>query len=499
MAKRTAIIDIGSNSARIVIFERSSQYGFSLIREEKSNVRIAQGAYKEKGYLQAHSMERAYLALQSFKQIAKNHGVTKILCIATSALRDAPNGRTFVRWIKEHLGLQIKIIDGEKEAFYGGLAASNLLNISDAITVDIGGGSTDIALIKNGRVAQTYSLDLGTVRLKELFFEETKNIEKAKAFIREEIQKLPQDFKDKDIIGIGGSIRTISNAIMKILAYPLEQLHGFTYKLDEQKELLEKLIAGKIKTLKKLDISPNRYDTVGEGALIFLEVSEYIGAKNIITSGVGLREGVFLESFLKKSNYRFPPGINPGIVSITDRFSNILIKRTISKKKAYAKKLFTLFQNALEPDLIHTNEIQNALSISNIGRDISVYGSHKHSFYIASVELNYGFTHEQIVLMSSLLATKKNGKIKKFVYEKYKKMLPLKEILHWYSFIYKLSLILGERVKTDCHFGYENQILTIEADKSLYLAKESIKLLKKPKSFAINIKDRTAIPKIASD
>jgi exopolyphosphatase/guanosine-5'-triphosphate,3'-diphosphate pyrophosphatase len=500
MAKRTAIIDIGSNSARIVIFEKSSRYGFSLICEEKSNVRVAQGAYKNGGYLQPLSINRAFLALQSFKNIAQNYGASKILCVATSALRDAPNGKAFVYWIKKNLGLQIKIIDGNKEAMYGGLAASNLLPITDAITIDIGGGSTDIALIENGRVIKTHSLNLGTVRLKELFFEENKNPEGAKRFILKELQGLPEDFKGKDIVGIGGSIRSISGAIMKMTSYPLDQLHGFTYEMTEQQKIIEELVSGNIKTLKKMDISPNRYDTLREGALIFLEITKHTGANKIITSGVGVREGVFLNSFLKSSNYKFPTHINPSIVNIIDRFSNILIKKTLQDKRSYAKRFFELFRDEFGLKITHLDAIQNALTISNIGRDISVYRSHKHSFYIASAELNYGFTHEQIILISSLLATKKNGKIKKFVYEKYKEMLPTKEILHWYSFIYKLSLLLGENTREKpCKLSYENQTLTIETTQSLYLVKESIKSLQKPKSFAINIKDKTAIPKIVSN
>ncbi|MBN2767572.1 MAG: Ppx/GppA family phosphatase [Campylobacterales bacterium] len=491
MAKRTAIIDIGSNSARIVIFEKSSRYGFSLICEEQSKVRIGEGAYKKDGFLQPQSINRAFLALQSFKETAKDYGVTKILCVATSALRDAPNGKEFVRKIKATLGLQIKIIDGKCEAKYGGIAASNLLPISDAITVDIGGGSTDIALIENGKVTQTYSLDLGTVRLKELFFDGSGDTLGAQNFIRKALEELPKNFKNRDIIGIGGSARSIGKMIMQSLAYPFDQLHGFSYDPIKQKNILEELIASNIKNLKKLDISPSRYDTIREGALIFLEIIEHIKAANIITSGVGLREGVFLSSFLKNSHYKFPPHINPSIVSITDRFSNILIAKTQQDKRSHAKVLAAIFQKEFDLDLQHLNEIQNALSISNIGKDISVYRSHKHSFYIASAELNYGFTHRQIILISALLATRKNGKIKRIIYEKYKDLLPEKEILNWYSFIYKLSLILGEKTGAKkCTFSYKNQTLTIETSANLYLAKESIKLLKKPTSFAINIKDK---------
>jgi exopolyphosphatase/guanosine-5'-triphosphate,3'-diphosphate pyrophosphatase len=109
MAKRPAIIDIGSNSARLVIFEKSSHYGFHLICEQKSKVRIGEGAYEKEGYLQPAGIERAFLALQSFIYTIKKYRVRKTICVATSALRDAPNGKVFVKWIKKELGLDIKI------------------------------------------------------------------------------------------------------------------------------------------------------------------------------------------------------------------------------------------------------------------------------------------------------------------------------------------------------------------------------------------------------
>jgi len=173
VAKRTAVIDIGSNSARLVIYEKTSRYGFHLLCEQKSKVRIGEGAYEKGGYLQPIGIQRAYLTLKSFLHTIDKYQANKTLCVATSALRDAPNAKIFTQWIKQELGLSIKIIDGHKEATFGAIAAANLLPVTDGITIDIGGGSSDIALLKNGRIIDTYSLNLGTVRLKELFFDKS--------------------------------------------------------------------------------------------------------------------------------------------------------------------------------------------------------------------------------------------------------------------------------------------------------------------------------------
>ena len=232
MAKRTAIIDIGSNSGRLVIFEKTSHYGFHLICEQKAKVRIGEGAYDKDGYLQPTAINRAFLTLQSFTHTIKKYQADKVICVATSALRDAPNGDIFVQWIKKELGLSIKIIDGNKEATYGAIAAKNLLPIEGGISIDIGGGSSDMSLIENGNIVDTYSLNLGTVRLKELFSDQDlsrKEIVKlSQAYIAKALEKLPAHFKHSLAIGIGGTARSLSKGIMKRSEHPLDKLHAFT-------------------------------------------------------------------------------------------------------------------------------------------------------------------------------------------------------------------------------------------------------------------------------
>ena len=115
MAKITAIIDIGSNSARMAIFEKTSHFGFHLLYETKSKVRISESTYENNGFLQPEPMQRAINALQDFLWIAKLHKARKIICVATSALRDAPNKNIFLQEARK-IGLNIKVISGEEEA-----------------------------------------------------------------------------------------------------------------------------------------------------------------------------------------------------------------------------------------------------------------------------------------------------------------------------------------------------------------------------------------------
>jgi exopolyphosphatase/guanosine-5'-triphosphate,3'-diphosphate pyrophosphatase len=501
MARRTAIIDIGSNSARLVIFEKTSQYGFHLICEQKSKVRIGEGAYEKEGYLQPIGIRRAFFTLQSFLHTIEKYQSHKTICVATSALRDAPNGIAFVKWIKKELGLSITIIDGKKEATYGAIAAKNLLPVENGITIDIGGGSSDMALIKDGHIIDTYSLNLGTVRLKELFFDKiltTKESNKqAKIYIERELKALPIHFKGSLAIGIGGTARTLSKGIMKRCEHPLDKLHAFTYDIDDFSEYLQSIPLSSAKNLKKFELKKNRFDTIREGTLIFNKILSHVGAKSVITSSVGVREGVFLEQSLKQNNLQFPKDINPSITSILDRFKPFInIEAKKKNKLKIATSLYNELQKEINDNREYNNELLWALRLSNIGKTLTIYKSHQHAFYIAMQELNYGFTHKQILLISLLLRMHGKELLHKSLFQSFKLLLPPRTQLLWLSFIYTLTVFLHEASNSaKITFSYLNQTLTIYSDKPLYLAKEKIRALEKPIPFAIIIEDKEKLPK----
>jgi exopolyphosphatase/guanosine-5'-triphosphate,3'-diphosphate pyrophosphatase len=501
MIKRTAIIDIGSNSARLVIYEKTSRYGFHLICEQKSKVRIGEGAYEKNGHLQPIGIKRAFLTLKSFVETIDKYQAKETHCVATSALRDAPNAKIFMEWIQKELGLSIKVIDGMKEAAYGAIAASNLLPVSNAISIDIGGGSSDIALIKEGDIVETYSLNLGTVRLKELFFDKDENkkiiLKKARDYIRKELAKLPSNFNEELAIGIGGTARTLSKGIMKRSCYPLDQLHAFTYHLKDHSRYLEEIPLSSLKKLKSFKLKKNRHDTIREGTLIFNEILSHIEAKRVISSSVGVREGVFLEQLLKEDGLKFPVHINPSINSILDRFKPLI---TIEKKRKVklkiASSLYAVLQTQIKDEMHYEKELLYALKLSSIGKTLTIYKAHQHAFYIATQELNYGFTHEEILLISLLLRMHGKELLNKDLCDTYHTLLPKIEHVSWLSFIYSLTVFLHEASNSaQIEFRYHDKTLIITSNKPLYLAKESILALEKPIPFNIVIKDENTLGK----
>ncbi|MEO1923271.1 MAG: Ppx/GppA phosphatase family protein [Nautiliaceae bacterium] len=472
MAKVTAIIDIGSNSARMAVFKKTSRFGFYLLREEKSKVRISEGAYENGGNLQDFAIERAIKALREFLLIAKSLKARKILCVATSAVRDAPNRVEFIKRVKDELGLRIKVIDGDKEAFFGGVAAANLLYEKNGVTIDIGGGSTELALIRNKRIESTISLKLGTVRLKELFFDKG-DIKGAKAYIKEEIKRLGDIFNSKKVFGIGGTIRALSQAIMKKIEYPLDILHGFTYEVKKQKEFIESIIKMSDEELLKAGIKPERLDVIRPGTLIFLELLEYLEAKEVITSGVGVREGVFLTDLLRNDNYRFPDNFNPSVRTIIDVYQ--IDRKIASYETKVALEVFELLKDNFKLDDKYKMHLTYAIKLSRAGELVDFYEAHKHTDYILLNSLHYGFRHCDRLLISKIIRYYKRKKIKKKEIEKFKCLLPKKDIIEklcnifWVAKLVNINLSMPKvEIKKD-----KNKIVI--KGKNLYLAKERLK------------------------
>ncbi len=493
--KRTAIIDIGSNSARVLIFQRSSKFGFHIISQQKSRVRIGEGAYQKNGELQEVGINRAYLALESFARNIQKYGVDDIYCVATSALRDAPNREQFISWIEKYLDIKIDVIDGKREAFYGSVAVINLLPYSDGITIDIGGGSCDLSLISDSKVVDAISLNLGGVRLKELFFDKNASIDKIERYISKEIDRIPPQFNSNIAIGMGGAIRALSRAIMKNSDYPLKKIHSFSFEIDEYIDYLEDVAYSDISTLANLNIKEDRFDTIRGATLILISIFKRLNTKTLITSGVGVREGVFLSKLLKNSNYIFPKKLNPSIKSMQDRFD----KRPQNYKNLIksALELYSLLSTKLSINNNYSKELISAIKLSNIGKTLTIYDAHEHAFYIASQELNYGYRHQEIMSISMLLFIDGEDIKKDGLYKKYKKLLPKKSEFKLLNFVYATVVELYSNSNNiQLKFKYKKDRLYIKSNLSLYISKSSIYKIKKPKQFDIIIEDNYIIPRI---
>ncbi len=486
MARITAVIDIGSNSARMVVFERTSRFGFHLLKEIKSKVRISEGAYENGGVLQDAAIDRALNALEGFLSVAHGYGARKILCVATSAVRDAPNKSDFLLLVRQKLNLNIKVIDGAKEAYCGAVAALNMLKIEDAITVDIGGGSTEMALIKNGKIEDLISLNLGTVRLKELVFDKNLELDDAVAFVKKELKKIPEHFKSHTIIGIGGTNRALANSIMETDDYPIDTLHGFEFSLKEKADFIDRLVASKVNKLKNFRIKPERYDVIREGALIVKSIIESVGADKMIASGVGVREGVFLSDLLRTQNHRFPKNFSPSLRSLLDRFE---INKNDSKYlSTLSESIFKAMFGAHKLGDEWLFYLRTGAKLINIGTSLNFYSHRHHSHYLILNNLDYGFTHIDKMIIAAIV--KYHGKkfsgldkdgLQGLLYR-------YEEQIKWLTTILSIAEALAtDKSKAKIEFDYVDGILNIKSERKLFLAQEKLKALLKGSGLIFNV------------
>lgn len=467
MAKKTAVIDLGSNSIRMVIFEKTSRFAFYISNEYKQKIRLANNCYSDDKELDISSMQKALKALAYLKSMAKKHKCKKILIVGTSALREISNQKEFINFVKSNIALNIKCISGPMEGYLGGIAALNLLaNIKDATTIDVGGGSSELCLIKDAKVVKCMSLELGTVRLKELFAnKKSKNLQE---YVKEIIAKIPDDFKNENIIAIGGSLRAISNSIMKKNSYPFKSIHNYSYHFSQEKRHILKILNSSNQNLSAFSIKKDRFDTIKEGCLIFLELVAKLDGKKIITSGVGVREGVYLNDILNKSKLckigiksasipqytpHFPPNFNPSLKSLQDRFSP-----EKNKVPLLASKIYDALNT--EDKLKYKSELLNAAKLVRIGEKLNYYFANEHAFYFAMSSLAFGFSHEEKILIAILL--KLNGKkVNDYLIEPYKKMLCGYFMLSTLNFILAVSRVLANNEDYELSFAFERGVLLV--------------------------------------
>lgn len=460
----------------MIIYEKSSRFAFHILHEAKSKVRISENAYKNSGNLQIAPMQRTFDALKDFISITASFKVNKILCVATSALRDAPNKHEFTNRVRKELGLHIKVINGEKEAYLGAIACANLLPpYQDAITIDIGGGSTEFALINGKNVSHTISLDLGTVRLKELFLDK-EQLSEAVAYIDEELKKL-DGLSASNLIGIGGTFRAISTAIMEYKCYPLERLHGFECEHKEFTKFIGDVLSANEAKLKKLGIKSDRYDVIKPGALILDRVIKKLALTKMITSGVGVREGAYLSDLLRNSRDRFPENYNVSVRYLLDthikdaNFSNNLNK--------IVKEIFDLTHEYLKIDPKYKLELRVAAKLYPIGSAIHFFSKNRHSYYMIQSALEYGFTHKQTTLIATLVRFARKKMPSSLHVQKYASLLPDVKTLEALSYILSLGVaLLTHRPKNiDFSFEFTDGELRVISDSSLYLSRDAVKSL----------------------
>ena len=302
--QRMAVIDMGSNSFRLVVFEYESTGWWSLIDEIREPTRVSAGM-GESGALQPKPMKRAVQTAIVFANFLRASGVEQVEAVATSAIRDASNRDELLAQITDRTGLEVRVVSGAEEAWYGYLAIANSTTIGDGFGIDIGGGSVQIMQLHGRRLRETESVRLGAVRVSEEFLPDEDTTAKQIKALRKHVARTLSEFEWWDggnqarLAGLGGTIRNLAAAAQKRLEVTDLDVQGFVLTREALGELIEELTSrpaakrGSVRGIK-----PDRGDVILGGAVVLDAAMEQGGFDGIEVTEAGLREGVLFERML---------------------------------------------------------------------------------------------------------------------------------------------------------------------------------------------------------
>ena len=287
---RAGIVDLGSNSVRLVVFEgrgRNPQPIFN----EKAVLGLGRGL-QNTGKLNEEAVPLALTVLERYHAIARAMGADPLVVQATAAMRDASNGPAFAEALAERMpGVPIQILDGAEEAALS--AEGVLLGFpgADGILGDLGGGSLEVVELNQGRAAASESLPLGAIRLAD---RAGGDVARARAIAEEELARLPwlAHGKDRDLYLVGGAWRALAKIHIAQTAYPLSIVHHYVMRREEARDLCGLVMGATRRMLEKLPGAPSkRVQDLPFAAVALRRLLRATGARRVVVSANGLREG----------------------------------------------------------------------------------------------------------------------------------------------------------------------------------------------------------------
>lgn len=411
------VIDLGSNTARLVVYTYEPGATYKLIDQVRQQVRLAEGQDAEMR-LQPAPTERAIETLNLFRSLCAASAVSQVIAIATSAVRDAQNQADFLRQVKRRTLLDLRVLTGAEEAYYGYLGVTNTLDIPAGMIFDLGGGSIEVTRITRRKPVHSVSLPLGVVRMKEHFMPGAPPTRKQTAALHDSVveQFAAQEWVSASdsagtLIGMGGTARALAKLDQEAGHYPLERLHGYVVSA----KALDRLIA-QMRTLDRRGLlsmpgmHEDRADVILPGAIIIRELMRATGYDSFTVSGAGVREGMFFTQFLANARSLLIQDVRAFSIENTARQYGAWNHHS-RHVRLLALQLFDQLQD-LHGYGAWEREILGAASIlHDIGYAISFFDHDQHSQYLILNSDLSAFTHRELAMLGLLARYHRKGSI----------------------------------------------------------------------------------------
>jgi exopolyphosphatase/guanosine-5'-triphosphate,3'-diphosphate pyrophosphatase len=289
-AKPVAVLDIGSNSVRLVVYERHAR-ALTPLYNEKSACALGRGV-GQTGRLADPNVAQALNAIKRFALVARMMRVGKVYVLATSAVRDAANREEFVSAVEAMMESPVQVLSGEEEAHYAALGAVAGIPEFVGMVGDLGGGSLELSSISHGADTDGQSFQLGVIRLQD---DSNGSPSRAAGIVRERLEKshLAKQGKEASFVAIGGTWRSLAKLHQIVSDYPLHMVQHYVVDAEEMMAFCAEIINAP--TLKGYsgaeNVSSSRRELVPFGAAVMLEVLKAGQFANVVFSALGVREG----------------------------------------------------------------------------------------------------------------------------------------------------------------------------------------------------------------
>ena len=418
--RRVAAIDIGTNSTHLLVASVDTTLGtFSIEQAEKSTTRLGERD-PDSGELTSEAMQRGYETLRRFRDLAMSHDVEQIVTAATSAVREAPNGREFLQSIQDGLGIDVDLVSGPEEArlIYLGVLSGMSFGDRPHLVLDIGGGSTEL-ILADGRDARALtSTRVGAVRLQRDFVKDDPIPPNRRSFLQAFIQgslepavdKVHRRIKPGEIpvlVATSGTAMAIGALAASEDERPPLKLHGYRVSRQRLDRVVEKLVT--MTPEQRRDLSPindRRAEIIVPGALILQTTMQMLGVEEFVLSERALREGLIVDWMLRhgllEDRFSFQSSIRQRtVIHQVQRFA--VNQRRAERVATHALSLYDATEGLMHQDDGQGRELLWAAAMLHAcGQHINLSAYHKHSWYLIRHGELLGYSEAEHLMVAAI-------------------------------------------------------------------------------------------------
>tara|TARA_B100000965_G_scaffold352179_1_gene327239 strand:- start:1909 stop:3543 length:1635 start_codon:yes stop_codon:yes gene_type:complete len=417
---RVATIDIGTNSTHLLIAKLEPNLNtFSIELAEKSTTRLGERD-PDTGELTSLAMNRAFSTLKRFKDLSESYKVDSLIIAATSAVREASNGRVFISEIKKKIGLDVELISGAEEArlIYLGVLSGMQFGNKPHLVLDIGGGSTELILADSSEARALTSTKIGAVRLQREFIKKDPISSQTELFLRSFIRGSMESAIDKVLkrieigeepvlVATSGTAMAIGALISNRENHIQSKLQGYKIPKNNLDTIVSELMKMSPSERSELSsLSERRSEIIVPGALILQTIMTMVNVDEVVLSERALREGLVVD-WMCRNNYlkdqlSFQGSIRERTVLHQSRRFGVNSKRS-KKVSEFSLAFYDQTKGILHNDNGEGRELLwAAAKLHTCGKHINISSYHKHSWYLIRHGELLGYSQAEHLMVASI-------------------------------------------------------------------------------------------------